>query len=156
MKIALFVIGKHHKGYLEEGIATYVKRLSHYTTFELVVLPDVKNGHTLPRSSLIEKEGELICAKIEGFDRIIALDELGKGFTSPEFAAQIEKYQIDAVRKVAFVVGGAFGLSAQVLKRAHQKIGLSKMTYSHQMVRLIFLEQLYRAFTIIKGENYHH
>lgn len=154
MKIELWVIGKTAFKYLDEGIALYEKRLKHYVNFDLVVLPDIKNP-PLSIEALKTKEGELILAKLTKDDYLILLDEKGKQLTSIDFSTFIEQQQINAVKRVIFQIGGAFGFSEAVYARANREVSLSKMTFSHQMIRLFFVEQLYRAFTIIKGEKYH-
>jgi 23S rRNA (pseudouridine1915-N3)-methyltransferase len=154
MKIELWVVGKTAFKYLEEGIALYEKRLKHYTTFELVVLPDVKNP-PLSTDALKTKEGELILNRLTKDDVLVLLDENGKQQTSMEFSKFIENQQINATKRVVFQIGGAFGFSEAVYNRANFKLSLSKMTFSHQMIRLFFVEQLYRGFSIIRGEKYH-
>jgi 23S rRNA (pseudouridine1915-N3)-methyltransferase len=154
MKIELRVVGKTTSKYLEEGIHEYVKRLRHYTTFDLVVLPDIKNT-PLSSETLKTKEGELILSKLQKDDVLILLDENGKQMSSVEFSQFIENHQLSATKKLVFQIGGAFGFSDAVYERANGKMSLSKMTFSHLMVRLFFVEQLYRAFTILRGEKYH-
>ncbi len=154
MKIELWVIGKTDIEYLKEGIMVYEKRLKHYTSFEIVTLSDVKNP-PLSSEQLKMKEGENILSKLQKDDFLVVMDEAGKQFTSTEFALFLEKKQVESVKKMIFLVGGAFGFSEAVYERANQKMAFSKMTFTHQMIRLIFVEQLYRAYTIIKGEKYH-
>jgi 23S rRNA (pseudouridine1915-N3)-methyltransferase len=154
MKIELRVVGKTAFKYLDEGIAEYAKRLKHYTNFEMVVLPDVKNT-PLSNEALRTKEGALILDKLAKDDYLILLDENGKQMTSVEFSQFIENHHLSATKKLVFQIGGAFGFSEAVYDRADAKISLSKMTFSHQMVRLFFVEQLYRAHTILRGEKYH-
>ena len=154
MKIELWVVGKTAFKYLDEGILLYEKRLRHYTPFELVILPDVKNP-PLSTDALKTKEGEVILNKLTKDDVLILLDENGKQQTSIEFSKFIENQQINSTKRLVFQIGGAFGFSEGVYNRANFKLSLSKMTFSHQMIRLFFAEQLYRAFTIIKGEKYH-
>ena len=156
MKISLLVIGKTSEEYLLKGIAKYEKRLTRYTQFSLDVIPDVKNASALSESELKEREGKLILEKISQGDKLILMDNRGTMHTSPEFAQFIEKQQLQSTKRLVFVVGGAYGFSEAVYKAASGKISLSPMTFSHQMVRLIFVEQLYRAMTILKGEPYHH
>jgi 23S rRNA (pseudouridine1915-N3)-methyltransferase len=156
MKITLLVIGKTSEDYLLKGIAEYEKRLTRYTQFSLDVIADVKNASALSEPELKEREGKLILEKISQGDKLILLDYRGTMHTSPEFARFIEKQQLQSVKRLVFVVGGAYGFSEAVYKAASGKISLSPMTFSHQMVRLIFVEQLYRAMTILKGEPYHH
>lgn len=154
MKIELWVVGKTAFKYLEEGTSVYEKRLKHYVHFDLVVLPDIKNP-PLSTEALKTKEGELILAKLTKDDYLILLDEKGKQMTSMDFSSFIEQQQVNAVKRIVFQIGGAFGFSDAVYARANRELSLSKMTFSHQMIRLFFVEQLYRAFTIIKGEKYH-
>lgn len=156
MKIKLLVVGKTDEGFIEEGIEKYLKRLKHYISFEIATLPDVKQGSKLNIEKLKEEEGKLILQKLETSDQVILLDEKGKNFSSEEFAGFLQKKMNGGFSSLVFIVGGAFGFSEDVYKRANEQLSLSKMTFSHQMVRLFFTEQLYRAFTIIKGEKYHH
>lgn len=156
MKIELLVIGKTDKDYLQKGIAVYIDRLKHYTPFELKVIPDIKNTKNLSEEQQKQREGELILKQLQPSDDLILLDENGKQYSSVQFAGNIEKKLISGTKKVVYVIGGPYGFSTDVYQRANQKMSLSPMTFSHQMVRLIFTEQLYRAFTIIKGEPYHH
>ncbi len=162
MKIELWVVGKTAFKYLDEGIAVYEKRLMHYVNFDLVILPDIKNpplpkksGSAISIEALKIKEGDLILTKLTKDDVLILLDEKGKQFTSVEFSKFIEQQQVNAVKRIVFQIGGAYGFSEAVYARANREISLSKMTFSHQMIRLFFVEQLYRAFTIVKGEKYH-
>jgi 23S rRNA (pseudouridine1915-N3)-methyltransferase len=154
MKIEFWVIGKTDFDYLKEGIAVYEKRLKHYVAYEMVVLADVKNP-PLSMEALKTKEGEIILNKLQKEDFLILLDENGKQNTSVEFSQFIEKKQMDGTKRLIFQIGGAYGFSETVYARANFKMSLSKLTFSHQMVRLFFVEQLYRAFTILKGEKYH-
>ena len=154
MKIEFWVIGKTDFDYLKEGIALYEKRLKHYVAYEMVVLADVKNP-PLSMEALKTKEGEIILNKLQKDDFLILLDENGKQSTSVEFSQFLEKKQMDGTKRLIFQIGGAYGFSEAVYARANYKMSLSKLTFSHQMVRLFFVEQLYRAFTIIKGEKYH-
>lgn len=156
MKIKLLVVGKTDESFVEEGIEKYLKRLKHYISFEIIVLPDVKQGSKLNTEKLKEEEGKLILQKLENSDQVVLLDEKGKNFSSEEFAGFLQKKMNGGFPTLVFIVGGAFGFSKEVYKRANEQLSLSKMTFSHQMVRLFFTEQLYRAFTIIKGEKYHH
>ena len=154
MKIEFWVIGKTDFDYLKEGIALYEKRLKHYMVYEMMVLGDVKNP-PLSMEALKTKEGEIILNKLQKDDFLILLDENGKQSTSVEFSQFIEKKQMDGTKRLIFQIGGAYGFSEAVYARANHKMSLSKLTFSHQMVRLFFVEQLYRAFTILKGEKYH-
>lgn len=155
MRIKLILNGKTDDAYLLEGIAIYEKRLKHYCSFEQVIIPAVK-ATGLSAEQMKEKEAEQIFKQIDTTDFVVLLDEKGKLLSSTDFAEFIEKQQLNAVKTLVFVVGGPFGFAESVYKRANYTLSLSKMTFSHQMIRLFFMEQLYRAFTIIKGEKYHH
>lgn len=155
MNIKLIVVGKNEQKYLKEALDIYIKRLTHYINFELVVLPDVKNAKNMSVSELKDKEAELILKHSAKADKVVLLDEKGKEYSSVEFSKYIEKQMNASLKTLAFVVGGAFGFSEKVYSQANEKLSISKMTFSHQMIRLLFVEQLYRAFTIIKGEPYH-
>ena len=156
MKIALVVIGKTDAGYFVEAINEYKNRLSHYIPFEMEVIPDIKNVKNLSESQQKEKEGELILKSILPGDYLVLLDEKGKDFTSMQFSAYIEKKMHSVPKRLVFVVGGPYGFSDAVYNAAKEKISLSKMTFTHQMIRLIFIEQIYRAMTILNNEPYHH
>jgi 23S rRNA (pseudouridine1915-N3)-methyltransferase len=156
MKINLLLIGKTDDDYLKKGIDKYLKRLKHYIKVSVHIIPDLKNTRKITEDQQKQKEGEQILAKVATGDNLILLDENGKEFNSEQFAKHIEKKMITGTRCTVFVVGGPYGFSDEVYKRCNEKISLSPMTFSHQMVRLIFTEQLYRAMTIIKGEPYHH
>jgi 23S rRNA (pseudouridine1915-N3)-methyltransferase len=156
MKITLIVVGKTDKKYILEGIAEYEKRLSHYSKFEVKVIPDVKNSKSMAANVQMQKEGELILGAIRSSNEIILLDERGSEFSSVEFSKFIEKKAIAGQREISFIIGGPYGFSPEVKSAATAVISLSRLTFSHQIVRLIFMEQIYRAMTIIKGEPYHH
>lgn len=156
MKITLLVIGKTEADYLKKGIDTYIQRLKHYITFELKVISALKNTKNLNELQQKQKEGELLLAQLNATDTIILLDENGQQSSSIDFAKHIEKQMLAGIKNLVFVVGGPYGFSNEVHQKSVGKISLSKMTFSHQMVRLIFTEQLYRAMTILKGEPYHH
>ena len=156
MKILFLVIGKTDKSYLETGIGKYIKRLEHYIPFEMKVIPDIKNRKTLTEEQQKKAEGDLILSQLNPGDDLILLDEKGKTFTSVLFSQWIEKQMNAGSKRIVFVVGGPYGFSKEVYDKCKFKISLSEMTFSHQMIRLIFVEHLYRAFTIIKGEPYHH
>ena len=156
MKIVLLTIGKTSEKYLIEGIAQYQKRLKHYTQFEMLEIPNLKNSKNFSNAEIIKKEGELILKQLQNSDHLVLLDDKGKDFTSPKYAQKLQQWMLSGKKRVVFVVGGAYGFSEQVYKRGNEKISLSKMTFSHQMVRLFFVEQLYRAFTILNNEPYHH
>ncbi|MEI6678697.1 MAG: 23S rRNA (pseudouridine(1915)-N(3))-methyltransferase RlmH [Mariniphaga sp.] len=156
MKILLLTIGNTDKKYMKEGIEDYVKRLTFYLPFEIKVIPDLKNRSTLSEDLQKEKEGLLILNQVLPGDFLILLDERGTEFTSLEFSKWIEKKMIAGIRQLVFVIGGPYGFSKMVYQRSDFKIALSQLTFSHQMVRMIFVEQVYRAMTIIKNEPYHH
>ena len=156
MKIQLLTIGKTEEKYIQEGLKIYENRLKHYISFETKELPALKNTSSLSEARQKQEEGEKLLQKTEPTDHLILLDEKGKEFTSRAFAGQLEGLMVQSVRQVIFVVGGPYGFSEAVYKRANNKISLSKMTFPHQLVRLVFIEQLYRAMTILKNEPYHH
>ncbi|GAB1453328.1 23S rRNA (pseudouridine(1915)-N(3))-methyltransferase RlmH [Draconibacterium sp.] len=156
MKITLLVIGKTDTAYLTEGINEYVKRLNHYINFEIEVIPDLKKNKNLGVELQKKQEGELILSKNQSGKELHLFDEKGKMFTSREFALFLEKKMASGLKELVLVVGGPYGFSTKVHETAKSKISLSKLTFSHQMVRLMCVEQIYRAFTILKGEPYHH
>lgn len=156
MKITLLSIGKTDDAYIKEGIDKYLKRLKHYTKLELVDLPELKNTKALTQDQQKTKEAELLLKKIAPTDFVILLDEKGAEFSSSQFAAYLDKKAISSTSSIIFIIGGPYGFDTSVYQRANDKLSLSRMTFSHQMVRLFFVEQLYRAYTIIKGEPYHH
>ncbi len=156
MKITFLLTGKTNEKYLESGIDIFHKRLKHYVNFEIITIPDLKNTKNLSTESQNQKEGELILNKLSNPDFVVLLDDKGKEYTSVDFSKFINKHQVNSTKHLVFVIGGAYGFSLGVYKRANTKFSLSKMTFSHQMVRLIFVEQLYRSYTILKGEPYHH
>lgn len=155
MKIRFLVVGKTEKGYLEEGIDRYVQRLSHYIPFEIKVIPELKNSKSMTEQQQKDKEGELILQLVDEGE-LVLLDERGKEYTSEKFADFLDKRIQKGVKQLTFVVGGPYGFSEAVYKQASALVSLSQMTFSHQMIRLFFTEQVYRAFTIMKGEPYHH
>ena len=155
MNIRLIVVGKTDMPYVQQGIDEYVSRLKHYAGFELVVIPSVKNAGTMNPAELKEREGQLIIKQLEKADVVVLLDEHGSEYTSVSFAEYLQRQMNAGIRTLAFVVGGAFGFSPAVYAAAQHKISLSQMTFNHQMVRLFFVEQLYRAHTILRHEKYH-
>lgn len=155
MDIVLLTVGKTDVKWVKEGLDLYVARLSHYVPFTLKEIPQLKNVSALTREQIREREGELILKAVRPADEVILLDERGREFRSLDFARYLEE-KLQRGRDVVFVIGGAYGFSEAVYARSDGKVSLSKMTFSHQMVRTLFAEQLYRAFTIIKGEPYHH
>ncbi len=156
MTIRLLTIGKTDSKQLEELITIYKKRLSHYIKFEFDIIPDIKNSKNLSEQQQKQKEGELILKQVTPSDFLIVLDENGKQFSSVEFSNLLQKRMNSGIKNLVFVIGGPYGFSNEVYLRANSKISLSKMTFSHQMVRLFVVEQIYRAFTILKNEPYHH
>lgn len=150
------MIGKTAFSYLDEGMELYTKRLVHYTDLTLEIIPDVKRTATTSPDKLKDLEADAFLKKIGPRDAIVLLDENGKTFSSEKFAAQVQKWMQSGDKNIVFIIGGAYGFGNSLYDKALMKISLSEMTFSHQMVRLIFLEQLYRAFTIIKNEPYHH
>ena len=156
MNIKLIAIGKTDNKSLQSLIDDYTKRLSFYIKFELDIIPDIKNVKNLSESQQKEKEGELILSKISPTDNLILLDENGKSFSSVAFSNELQKNMNAGIKTLVFVIGGPYGFSDAVYAKANGKISLSQMTFSHQMVRLFFIEQVYRGFTILKNEPYHH
>lgn len=156
MKITLLTVGRTDVEWVRNGLDLYVSRLRHYVPFSLIEIPELKNVSALAREQIKQKEGELVLKALKPSDCVILLDERGREYRSIEFSAMLEDRMSRGGRDLVFVVGGAYGFSDAVYSRSDEKISLSKMTFSHQMVRTIFAEQLYRAFTIMKGEPYHH
>lgn len=156
MKITLLTVGKTDRDWVKQGLGLYISRLKHYIPFALVEIPELKNVSALSTEQIKTKEGELILKHIRPGDDLILMDERGKMHTSIEFAKVLQDKISYIGKDIIFVIGGAYGFSQAVYDRADSKISLSKMTFSHQMVRAIFAEQLYRAFTIMRGEPYHH
>ena len=156
MNIKLLAIGKTDDKSLQTLIDDYTKRLSFYIKFDLEVIPDIKNVKNLSETQQKEKEGELIVSKLSPTDQLILLDENGSTFSSVGFSDYLQKKMNAGTKTLVFVIGGPYGFSEAIYKKAQGKISLSAMTFSHQMVRLLFVEQLYRAFTIIRNEPYHH
>lgn len=156
MKIQLLVVGKTDDAYIDEGVNRYVERVRHFVPFEIKVIPDIKNRKTLTEDQQKKAEGALILAQIQPSDIVVLLDENGRQFSSRGFADFIEKQTGASNKRLVFVVGGPYGFSEEVYAKASSRISLSLMTFSHQMVRLVFAEQLYRAYTILKGIPYHH
>lgn len=155
MKTELLLVGKTINKHFVAGINDYVERIGHYIPFAITIIPELKNTKALTEQQQKDREGELILKQIQSSDTVVLLDEHGEEFRSIELASWLEQKQQTA-RRLVFVIGGAYGFSQAVYDRANEKVSLSKMTFSHQMVRLIFTEAIYRACTIIKGEPYHH
>jgi 23S rRNA (pseudouridine1915-N3)-methyltransferase len=156
MNIKLIAIGKTDDTHLQQLISDYSKRLSFYVKFDLEVIPDIKNAKNLTEKQQKEKEGELILSKIVATDQLVLLDENGKSFSSVAFSEELQKKMNSGIKTLVLAIGGPYGFSEAVYNKAFAKISLSKMTFSHQMVRLFCIEQLYRSFTILKNEPYHH
>lgn len=156
MKITLILNGKTEDDYIVKGCTVYEQRLRHYLSFETIVIPALKNTKALSIEQQKQKEGELLFKNIQSADKLILLDENGKEHDSVGFSGFIQQQMNSGIKNLVFVVGGPYGFSEEVYKRANGKISLSKMTFSHQMVRLFFVEQVYRAMTILKNEPYHH
>jgi 23S rRNA (pseudouridine1915-N3)-methyltransferase len=156
MNIRLIAIGKTDNKDLQSLINDYTKRLSFYVKFDLEIIPDIKNVKNLSEAQQKEKEGELILAKIGPTDQLILLDENGKTFSSVGFSDYLQKKMNAGIKTLVFVIGGPYGFSESVYQKAQGKVSLSEMTFSHQMVRLFVIEQMYRGFTILKNEPYHH
>lgn len=156
MKLILLVVGRTTDPHFMAGIETYTGRINHYIQFEIKVLPDLKNTKSLSENEQKEREGEMILRFLQTGDVPVLLDEHGDERRSVDFAAWLQKTLNSGGKRVVFIIGGPYGFSKAVYDAARSKVSLSKMTFSHQMIRLIFTEQLYRAFTILKGEPYHH
>ena len=156
MNIKLLAVGKTDNPALQQFIDMYEKRLSYYINFELQLLPDIKKSKSLSEEEQKAKEGELILGNVASSHHLILLDERGKEFTSVAFADELQKKMNAGIKQLTFVIGGPYGFSKEVYDRANGKLSLSKLTFSHQMIRLFFVEQLYRAFTILRNEPYHH
>ena len=156
MKITLLSLGKTEEKYLKEGIEVYLKRLKHYIKLEVNDLPELKNTKHLSAEQQKKKEAEMLIKCISSTDYVVLLDERGTELSSLSFADYINKRMLASTQNLVFVIGGPYGFDQTIYERANDKISLSKMTFSHQMVRLFFVEQVYRAFTILKGEPYHH
>ncbi|MCQ2154249.1 MAG: 23S rRNA (pseudouridine(1915)-N(3))-methyltransferase RlmH [Bacteroidales bacterium] len=155
MKITLLLVGKTLKGWVKDGLDIYAGRLGHYVGFNIVEIPELKNVSAYTREQIKQKEGELILKSLKKDDNVILLDERGIQESSMDWASRLQG-EMSKGRNMVYVVGGAYGFSKDVYDRADGKMSLSRMTFSHQMVRVIFAEQLYRAFTILGGEPYHH
>lgn len=156
MNIKLLTIGKTDNKQLQVLINDYTKRLRHYIKFEFEIIPDLKKTKNLNEKQQKQKEGEFILNKLNTFDVLILLDENGKDFNSIGFSNYLQKHMNSGIKQLVFVIGGPYGFSQDVYNKAQGKLALSKMTFSHQMIRLFFIEQLYRGFTILKNEPYHH
>ena len=156
MKISLIAIGKTDSKQLLSLQEDYCKRLKHYISFEMIIIPDIKNAKNRSEEQQKKAEGDEILKRVTSGDSLILLDENGKSFSSIGFSSYLQKKMNSGLKNLVFVIGGPYGFSEDVYKRSNQMISLSKMTFSHQMVRLFFIEQLYRGFTILRNEPYHH
>ncbi|MFH4968026.1 23S rRNA (pseudouridine(1915)-N(3))-methyltransferase RlmH [Gaetbulibacter sp. M240] len=156
MTIKLIAVGKTDKTEFQDLMTLYQDRLKHYIKFEIEIIPDIKNAKKLSESEQKQREGNLILKKINPGDSIVLLDENGKQFSSVQFSKELQKHMNSGVKRLVFVIGGPYGFSDEVYQKGNGKMSLSKMTFSHQMIRLFFIEQLYRGFTILKNEPYHH
>jgi 23S rRNA (pseudouridine1915-N3)-methyltransferase len=156
MKILLIVIGKTDEKYLIEGMAKYQGRLKHYIPFDYEEIPDIKNRKVLSEAQQKKREADLILAKLKAGDKLVLLDEKGKDYRSLDFSKHLQQQMNAGIKRLVFVVGGPYGFDESVYKKAQGKLSLSKMTFSHQMIRLFFIEQIYRGMTILKNEPYHH
>ena len=156
MKIVLLTVGKTSEKYLIDGVSLYQKRLKHYTQFEMLEILSIKNARNFSNYELMKKEGELILKQLQISDHLVLLDDKGKDFTSLKFSEKLQNWMLSGKKRLVFVVGGAYGFSEKVYARGNERISLSKMTFSHQMVRLFFVEQIYRGYTILNNEPYHH
>ena len=155
MKINLLCIGKTDDKEIKNLINYYLTRLPRHWNFEITEIPDVKNARNLTSDLLKKEEAKLFLNQIENTDLVVLLDEKGKQFTSREFAQKLDSYQNNSIKKICFLVGGAYGFSEEMYQRANEKISISKMTFTHQMIRLFFVEQIYRADQILQGKPYH-
>lgn len=156
MKLTLITVGKTDVKWVKDGLDIYLSRLARYVPFSIDELPQLKNVGNLTQEQIKEKEGQNLLSRIGSSDFVVLLDDKGKELTSMQWAHQLEDWMSHSSQNIVFVIGGAYGFSPSLYQRAQAKLSLSRMTFSHQMVRVIFTEQLYRAFTILKGEPYHH
>ena len=157
MKLAILWVGKTSTDYINKAIDTYVQRIGHYMPIEIIEVPDVKNAKNMDTAQLRQKEGELIIKQLRPDDYIVFLDDKGKQMSSTEFAYWIDKTNMNSsIKRLVFVIGGAYGFSLDAYKQAKSFLSISKMTFSHQIIRPILVEQIYRAMTILRGEPYHH
>ncbi len=152
----MLAIGKTDDSWVQEGLDKYTNRLKHYVPFSLEVIPDLKNSKNLSQAQQKEKEGDLILKKLQPADKLVLLDEKGKEYSSVDFSKHLQQQMNSGIKRLVFVIGGPYGFSPAIYAKAQGKLALSKMTFSHQMIRPFFVEQIYRAFTILKNEPYHH
>lgn len=156
MNIDMLVVGKTNIDYIISGIEIYSKRINQYNKFNIITIPDIKNAKSLTIELQKNAEAEVISKFLDKYDYIILLDEKGKEFSSVDFSKWLNKINNQSYKNVCFLIGGAYGFSESIYSKASEKISISKMTFSHQMIRLLFTEQLYRAYTILNNEPYHH
>jgi 23S rRNA (pseudouridine1915-N3)-methyltransferase len=156
MKIALLQVGKTTEKYLNEGISAYDERIRKYVPFEILTIPDMRNTRNMPAAEQKSKEGEKLLKALKDDDYIVLLDEKGKELSTIDFSSWLGRTMMLQKKRIVFIIGGPWGVSDNILRRADFNFSLSRLTFSHQIVRLLFMEQLYRAFTVIKGEPYHH
>ncbi len=156
MKIVLLAVGKTSTPYIASAVGEYERRINRYLPFEISVIPDLKSSRALTEEVQKQREGAAILASLQPGDYMVLLDERGREMTSREFAADIDLRMVRGLKRLIYVVGGPYGFSPEVYARADAKLSLSRMTFTHEMVRLFFTEQIYRAMTILRGEPYHH
>lgn len=156
MNIKVITIGKTNKSFLIEGENEYLKRLKRYVSFEKIEIPDIKGAKKMSQSEIKQKEGALILSKINTTDTVILLDDKGKDYSSLKFSNWLQNKMNISVKNLVFIIGGAYGFSDELYARGQEKLSISKMTFSHQMIRMIFFEQVYRGFSILNNEPYHH
>ena len=156
MKIKVIVIGKTHKNFLVEGENEYLKRIKRYVNIEKVEIPDIKNARKMSQAEIRQKEGQLILQKTDSGSQLVLLDDKGEMYSSMKFSKWLQNKMNRGHKTLVFVIGGAYGFSDEVYQRANEQVSLSKMTFSHQMIRMLFFEQVYRAFSILNHEPYHH
>ena len=156
MKIVIIAVGKTSTGYVACGVEEFLKRANRYVPTELIVIPDVKSSKALSEDTQKQQEGRSIISALQPGDIVTLLDERGKELTSREFSSMIERRMVQGIKRLVFVIGGPYGFSNEVYERADSKLSLSRMTFTHEMVRIFFMEQIYRAMTIMRGEPYHH
>lgn len=156
MKIVIIAVGKTSTDYVGRGVEEYLRRISRYINIELNVIPDVRTSRAISEETQKQTEGKAIIASLQPGDHVTLLDERGKEMTSREFSGQIEQKMIRGLKRLVFIIGGPYGFSDEVYQRADDKLSLSRMTFTHEMIRLFFTEQIYRSMTILRGEPYHH
>lgn len=156
MKIVLITVGKTSTPYIAAAVDDYIKRVNRYAAMELVTVPDLKVTRGLTEAQQKQREGQAILSLLQGGDHVVLLDERGRELTSRELAAEIDRRMVQGLKRLVYIVGGPYGFSQEVYDRADSKLSLSRMTFTHEMVRLFFAEQVYRSMTILRGEPYHH